>query len=131
MRIDRRVRAKSPKPSGLWPAPPTAEQCQTAVHHATIKELVSARELIRSTPEAPDEKPFARFIAFDITNELRKRFREKLAGGLSQLELAKWAEVLEDPQFVQWMVSRKVARESEEKERPQVIKIRPNQGEQL
>ena len=105
-RIDRKVRKDIPKSSALWPAPATAELCRSAVACASIKQLISARELIRSTPPAPGENPFARFILFDINIELKKRFRGKLAGGLSQPEVEQWTEVLEDRQFVAWHVAR-------------------------
>ena len=104
-RIDRRTRTKTPRVTELWPAPPTQAASIAACHSATIEGLLAAREQLHATAET--ESTWSRFgLEFAISSELKRRFREQLELGLSALEKANWAEILEDRQFVKWHVAR-------------------------
>jgi hypothetical protein len=116
MRIDRRVRIKPPKVRGLWPAPRTAEGSVEACRHATLEELLEGRRLLKAT-QATDENKWPIFGLSDaISRELEKRFRERVEAGMSEAEISEWSEILGDPKFVAWHVSRKAQRIAEEKE---------------
>jgi hypothetical protein len=116
-RIDRRIRARKPKQSDLWPAPPTAELCRSAVERATIEELTEARETLKRTPETSEGKIARAGLQFELAREVQRRFRQRLEAGLSQLEAELWIEILQDRRLVEWHLARKAARDASERNR--------------
>jgi hypothetical protein len=105
-RIDRKLRAKLPKPTGLLPPPNTSASCRAAVEAATVEQLYAARERLKAMPE----KTIARdHLQFAIDDQLKHRFREQLATGMNGIELEHWAEIL-DRKWVAWHVARNAPR---------------------
>jgi hypothetical protein len=109
-RINRIQRAKLRKPTGLWPPPATLELCRAACAAATIDQLRQTLEQLRSTTKKTENEIARSHLEFEIDAQLKHRFSEELATGLSRVEAAKWSEILGDRKFVEWHVARNARR---------------------